>query len=94
MAVTFPEHDRSRPREQTRLLVRRRSNERRDLEGRAKLAQRVVSEFREMPCLRLTPAQARRLFGLRSDICDRLIAGLVRDGLLRIDEEGRYAATG
>jgi hypothetical protein len=72
-------------------LIRRRSVERRDLAARARLVQRVVSEFREMPCLRLTAAQAQRLFGLREDICMRLVDELIRDGILRKDEEGRYA---
>ena len=70
----------------------RRRWERRDPEGRHRLVQRVLAEFREMPCLRLTPEQAERLFGLRADVSARIISGLLAQGLLRIDEEGRYAA--
>ena len=65
--------------------------ERRDPAARERLVQRVLSEFREMPCLRLTAAQAQRLFGLREDICMRLVNELIRDGVLRRDDEGRYA---
>ena len=65
--------------------------ERRNRAGRERLVQRVVSEFREMPDLRLTASEAERLFGLRSDICRRLIDRLMRDGVLRRAAEGRYA---
>jgi hypothetical protein len=36
-----------------------------------KLVQRVESEFREMPGLRLTPAQAARLWHLDAALCLR-----------------------
>ena len=39
--------------------------------------QRIQGEFVEMPGLRLTPAQARRLWGLDRDVCDALLAALV-----------------
>jgi hypothetical protein len=64
--------------------------ERRDSRSRADLVGRVCGEFLEMPCLRLTPAQAQRLFGLRADVCDRLLATLVRKGTLSIDSDNRY----
>ena len=65
--------------------------ERRNYAAREGLVRRVAAEFREMPDLRLTKAQAGRLFDLRMDICARLIDRLVRDGVLRLDGEGRYA---
>jgi len=65
--------------------------ERRNVPAREGLVRRVAAEFREMPDLRLTTAEAGRLFDLRSDICKRLIDRLVRDGVLRLDGEGRYA---
>jgi hypothetical protein len=34
--------------------------------------QRVYGEFHEMPCMRLTAAQARLLFGLRPEVCERI----------------------
>jgi hypothetical protein len=73
--------------------IRLRRGERRDLAAREQLVERITAEFREMPCLRLTPAQAERLFGLRSDIGARVIGELVRSGVLRLDEDRRYAAT-
>jgi len=33
------------------------------------VTRRVREEFREMPGLRLTPAQATRLWGLEQDVC-------------------------
>lgn len=70
---------------------RKRSVERRDWPTRERLVDRVLAEFREMPCLRLTPHQAERLFGLRPDVSARIIEHLVRDGHLRQDADGRYA---
>jgi hypothetical protein len=42
----------------------------------------VADEFREMPGLKLTLAQARRLFALREDICARVLVALIEEGLL------------
>ena len=39
--------------------------------------QRIQGEYVEMPGLRLTPAQARRLWGLESDVCTALLGSLV-----------------
>ena len=64
--------------------------ERRDDWSRVDLVRRVSGEFFEMPCLRLTRAQAQRLFGLRPDICERVLAGLIRDGVLTIGDDDRY----
>jgi hypothetical protein len=47
------------------------------------IVRRVREEFREMPGLRLTPAQATRLWGLESEMCDRVIAALVASAFLR-----------
>jgi hypothetical protein len=73
--------------------IRRRVGERRDIRSRETLVQRVLAEFREMPCLRLTAAQAQRLFGLRSDVSTRVIGDLVSKGQLRLGDDGRYAAS-
>ena len=53
------------------------------------LLQRVSAEFQEMPGMRLTAGQARRLFGLRSDVCQRILTTLVQQGTLSCDGE-RY----
>jgi hypothetical protein len=47
------------------------------------VVRRVREEFREMPGLRLTPAQAIRLWGLESDTCRRVIDELVAAAFLR-----------
>ena len=77
---------------ETALVPRRYTRERRNHQSRMLLEQRVLAEFREMPCMRLTAPQAERLFGLRTDISQRVIETLIHDGRLRRDDEGRYAA--
>jgi len=47
------------------------------------VVRRVREEFREMPGLRLTPAQARRLWGLETEACRRVIDQLVAAEFLR-----------
>jgi hypothetical protein len=64
--------------------------DRRNQRSRDALVTRVVAEFEEMPCLRLTGRQAQRLFDLRADVCQRLLGALQRDGTLACDTEQRY----
>ena len=47
------------------------------------VTRRVREEFREMPGLRLTPAQATRLWGLEQETCNRVIELLVAAAFLR-----------
>jgi hypothetical protein len=47
------------------------------------IVRRVREEFREMPGLHLTPAQARRLWGLELETCCRVIDLLVAAAYLR-----------
>ena len=44
---------------------------------------RARSEFAEMPGLRLTPAQATRLWGLEDTMCRAVIDALVATAFLR-----------
>ena len=44
---------------------------------------RVREEFREMPGLLLTPAQATRLWGLEHEMCRAVIESLVSAAFLR-----------
>lgn len=53
-----------------------------------RLIERIRSEFLEMPDLRLTPAQAARLWGVDEDSCQRVIATLVRSAFLRWTPSG------
>jgi hypothetical protein len=47
------------------------------------VVQRIREEFREMPGLQLTPAQATRLWGLDHHICRAVIDALVASAFLR-----------
>ena len=51
-----------------------------ELEG---VVRRVREEFMEMPGLRLTPAQATRLWGLEHALCNQVIETLVATAFLR-----------
>lgn len=50
----------------------------------------IRSEFNEMPGMRLTLAQARRLWSLSLEECEDLLERLVRAGFLTRDEHDRY----
>ncbi len=65
--------------------------ERRNLAARRTLTRRIVGEYAEMPGLRLTIAQAARLFSLRGDVCVRVLGELVDAGYLHHDAAGAYA---
>ena len=65
-------------------------SDRRDVASRAELLQRIRSEFQEMPCLRLTSAQARRLFGLPPGVSERVLAALIAERTLVRGPDGRY----
>ena len=52
------------------------------------LVERVRAEFREMPGLHLTPAQAMRLWGLELDTCRQVIDELVAAAFLRWTNAG------
>ena len=47
------------------------------------VTRRVREEFREMPGLRLTPAQATRLWGLEQEVCRQVIDSLIAVAYLR-----------
>jgi hypothetical protein len=47
------------------------------------IIRRVRNEFHEMPGLRLTPAQATRLWGLERETCREVIDSLVAAAFLR-----------
>lgn len=52
--------------------------------------QRIQGEFIEMPGLRLTPAQAQRLWGLERDVCDALLGALVDAKFLAQTRDGSF----
>jgi hypothetical protein len=58
------------------------------------LLRRIQSEFHEMPGLRLTRDQARRLWGLDADTCERMLQRLVDANFLACHGDGRYGRGG
>ena len=54
------------------------------------VARRVQGEYREMPGLRLTPAQAQRLWGLDRAACDALLGALVDAKFLLRTRDGEF----
>ncbi|MFB3852563.1 MAG: hypothetical protein ACE148_01925 [Vicinamibacterales bacterium] len=51
---------------------------------------RIQGEYLEMPGLRLTPAQAQRLWGLDRAECEWLMSLLVRAQFLTVTRDGSY----
>jgi hypothetical protein len=52
--------------------------------------QRIQGEFVEMPGLRLTAAQAQRLWGLERDVCNALLGALVDARFLSQTRDGAF----
>ena len=59
-----------------------------------RIVDRVREEFREMPGLRLTPAQATRLWGLEHEACLKVIDLLVAAEFLRWTPSGSVTRAG
>lgn len=57
------------------------------------LLARVRGEYAEMPGLRVTPAQACRLWQLDLATCEELFAQLVREGFLFRTDSGFFIAS-
>lgn len=58
------------------------------------LLRRIRGEFLEMPGLRLTSAQAQRLWGLEVQTCATLLAALVDEEFLVRGSDDRYTRLG
>jgi len=58
---------------------------------RALVAERVRGEFREMPGLTLTLAQAGRLWALNADTCAEVLSELVAVGFLCRRADGAFS---
>ena len=54
------------------------------------VVRRVQGEFLEMPGLRLTGAQARRLWGLEATVCEALLSALVDAKFLFKTRDGAF----
>lgn len=59
-----------------------------------RIVYRIREEFREMPGLRLTPAQAMRLWGLEHEACRSVIDQLVATDFLRWTDRGAVTRAG
>ena len=59
-------------------------------DGLARLLHRIRSEFLEMPGLRLTPAQAARLWGMDTRCSEQLLDALMVSGFLFKNGQGAY----
>jgi hypothetical protein len=55
------------------------------------LLERVQAEFREMPGLRLTVGQTKRLCGITQPLCQVILDDLVKSGFLCANGDGTYA---
>jgi hypothetical protein len=55
------------------------------------LTMRVRSEYLEMPGLRLTTAQAQRLWNLDRQQCDAVFAVLIEAGIIKRMPDGSFA---
>jgi hypothetical protein len=55
--------------------------------------QRIQGEYVEMPGLRLTPAQAQRLWGLDRTTCEELLKTLVDGKFLSQTRDGSFVRT-
>ena len=58
---------------------------------RAQLLHRIKAEYMEMPGLRLTAAQAGRLWGLDSAACRDLLERLIAERFLQQRPDGTFA---
>jgi DNA-binding IclR family transcriptional regulator len=59
------------------------------------MLRRIQGEFREMPGLRVTVAQAQRLWALDAGTCEAILDRLVREQYLQRTADGRrYSACG
>jgi hypothetical protein len=71
-------------------LRQRRSRERLPDHVWHATVRRVRGEFEEMPCLRVSDAQARALFGLPERVCHWVLSRLESDGFLGRTSTGEY----
>jgi hypothetical protein len=61
---------------------------------RRTLVQRIEAEYLEMPGLKLTEAQAQRLWGLDADTCHTILVTLLQRRFLRRTATGMYVRAG
>ena len=55
---------------------------------------RIQIEFIEMPGLKLSRDQVRRLCGVPASVCDEVLTGLVHSGFLKQTTDGSFLSRG
>lgn len=55
---------------------------------------RIRGEYLEIPGLRLTSAQAQRLFGLDRDVCEAALGALLDARFLSLTRDGAFVGAG
>jgi hypothetical protein len=76
-------------REEVMTVEETRKSARKAALSRDSLIGAIHEDFEEMPCMRLTRAQFRRLWNLTAGDSDQLVRGLIASGFLSEDTEGR-----
>jgi DNA-binding IclR family transcriptional regulator len=66
------------------------ADDRRDPVLREALLTNLRQELQHVPGLALTLEQMSRLFNIPQDACSRLLAVLVREGVIRVRSDGRH----
>jgi hypothetical protein len=56
----------------------------------ADIARLIEAEFRDMPGMRLTESQIRRLWNLPREVCETVLDQMCHAGQLTRDETGQY----
>ena len=74
----------------TQSLERRPTTQTNQAPAVSKVLVRIRSEYREMPGLKLTEAQARRLWDLDGDTCRLVLARLLEPRFLKYTPNGTY----
>jgi hypothetical protein len=64
------------------------------LNAPADVLERVRAEYREMPGLKVTPSQARRLFGVEPSMCAALLDALTNEHFLVRTADGQFVQSG
>jgi len=59
--------------------------------SRQQILSRIRSEYLEMPGLKLTCAQAQRLWAMDQQTCSEVLDSLTADRFLRLRDDGSYA---
>jgi hypothetical protein len=59
--------------------------------SREQILSRIRSEYLEMPGLKLTSAQAQRLWAMDQETCSEVLDSLTEDRFLRRRDDGTYA---